>query len=267
MMDKIYDVKNAITDIFYGLWANMLSWKVYQRAMLVLFLATVIFGLLLLVTMRLFGKLLKTIGKRAIEGIFLLWQSVFLSASNKAEQSKKIQNVNRITEKFSLFTDKVERFGDRLTKFRIGKIRYYLIFYVVCIFLIGLPDMLSGFVNEKYSHIFSFGQTIYCNWESGINQKARAYEPIIGESEEEPEHTETEESAASQQDGVWLRLSGAGIEGTNIRSGPGVEYESIGMLSGEVRMLYVNEQGKWCCVELEDGTQGWINSKLLERIE
>ena len=75
MMDKIYDVKNAITDIFYGLWANMLSWKVYQRAMLVLFLATVIFGILLLVTMRLLGKLLKTIGKRAIEGIFLLWQS------------------------------------------------------------------------------------------------------------------------------------------------------------------------------------------------
>ena len=253
-MDAVID---AVKNVFYGLWANMISWQVYQRAMVVLLAAEILFAVLLLFVMKALGKLCKAQGKQIVKIIYLFWQRFLLP--------KDILKTNQITGKFESFSGKVGSFGEKLMKFRFGKIRYYVIFYLLCIFLIGLPDMLKGSINENYSHIFSFGQTIYCNWESGINERAKAYEPIIVKQEEETEILEMEEE--STEDVVWLRLSQAGIDGANVRSGPGKEHDVTGVLRGEQRLRYVTESGSWCYVESEDGTQGWVNRKLLERIE
>ena len=63
---------------------------------------------------------------------------------------------------------------------------------------------------------------------------------------------------------VWYILSEKGKDGANLRSGPGTKYDVIEVLSGEVRMNFIEETGNWMKVNVENGNEGWINKTLLD---
>lgn len=266
-MDIISKIFSSVADIYYGLWANMLSWTIFQRAAMVIFLAIALFAILIWIVSWLLGKFLQKFGKGIIKFIFGIWQRMIPASRGGEKNNEYIQRMNQATEKFSILDGKIQNIGYKLTKYHGPKIRYYLIAYFICIMAVGFPEMLRGKVNESYLDRFAFGQTIYCSLESGAIEKAKGYDPLLVKDEEESlENSESEEDGA-HSDGLWLRLSEKGIQGSYLRSGPGAECDSIKVLSGEVQMRYIDESGKWIYVETQDGILGWIHRKLVEAIE
>jgi hypothetical protein len=55
----------------------------------------------------------------------------------------------------------------------------------------------------------------------------------------------------------------------NIRSGPGTEFEPVGflLLDDVVPVIESSSDGSWHKVRLEDGTEGWVGSTLVELIQ
>lgn len=253
-------------EIYYGLWANMLSLKVYQRAMIVLLIVLILVKIILFLAAKFLGWLLEKHNNKIIGIIYKIWQSLFVRRRNSEEQTEYIQRVNQMTLKFDEISEKLKQVGDKLNKGTGIKMKYFIILYFVCILLVSLPDILKNVIDEQYAGTFSFAQSIYCSWESDKIQKAMDYNPLIHISEDEGDLEQMNEPEVDE-DGVWLQLTEEGINGTNIRVGPSAEDDVIDVLSGDVQVKYLDEENEWVYVEMQNGIRGWVKKNLLERVE
>ncbi len=85
-------------------------------------------------------------------------------------------------------------------------------------------------------------------------------------TEEEPETTVTETTetpAADEVEEVEKRVYLTN-EFANIRSGPGVENDKVTVLYEGESALYLDTEGDWYQLELDDGTIGYVNTPLAE---
>lgn len=65
-----------------------------------------------------------------------------------------------------------------------------------------------------------------------------------------------------EKDRQWVQVS---AEALNLRAGPGVQAQRIGVLSTAARLLVQERQGAWVRVEVPDsGETGWVSSRFVE---
>ncbi len=75
---------------------------------------------------------------------------------------------------------------------------------------------------------------------------------------------EEEKVKTSHQEDI-LTITGVGA---NIRSGPGINYNIVGLAkSGDLLESVNEERGNWMRVRKLDGTEGWISKKLVKSID
>ena len=91
---------------------------------------------------------------------------------------------------------------------------------------------------------------------------AAVYSPLFSSEEsidaEEPDPTE------DLSPDVWLSLSEQGRNGSNVRAGPGKDYQALGTIAGDRQILYLGERnGRWVHIRTEDGIEGWIYDSLV----
>lgn len=173
IMDIIHKILSPAADIYYGLWANMISWPLVQRAAVVLFVSVIILIIIFQIGKRVLGKLIINLGKGFVKLLFEIWQIFMPIWYKKTDTTEYLQRINQTTKKFSRLDEKVRNFGHRLIRFRKLKIKYFFLFYLICIFTISIPEILKEQVNEEYLRQLAFGQTIYCSLERKRNRKCK----------------------------------------------------------------------------------------------
>ena len=109
-----------------------------------------------------------------------------------------------------------------------------------------------------------------------VNAPVQAPEPAAEETEEAPEEETEEEKGALQErepqedagetpEGERVRTCSP-YEGNtpNIRSGPGMDYEVIGMaMPGEVLFVRGDEEDGWLPIRTGDGLEGYVFSGMV----
>mgnify|MGYP001822834147 FL=1 len=74
------------------------------------------------------------------------------------------------------------------------------------------------------------------------------------------------ENPASEDDSLPVVSTAVVNTGAlNLRSGPGVEYEAIGVVYNKQQVSLLEQPGSsgWVQVRLSDGQQGWLNSNYM----
>lgn len=69
--------------------------------------------------------------------------------------------------------------------------------------------------------------------------------------------------AGAKDEGKAMRVTATSL---NVRSGPGTQNAVVRSVPKGGVVTVVEEQGEWCRVRLDDGTEGWASAKYLEPI-
>ena len=249
-------------EIYFAFWAGMLEWPIYKRAMLVLLGVMVLLWLLLILIKLLLSVFCKTLGRLFVRIYFVCRQNVAVNRHQMEQQDQRIKWMNHITSQCNSLEDKINKIERLLLNGNIKLLIVCIVAYVVCICLICLPETLGKVINESYIEKLCFAQDIYCSIEKSTVDHAENYQPLFVMDEEGEEYDE--EYVSEMEECIWYVLSEKGKDGANLRLGPGKEYEVVRVLSGEVRMAYIDETDKWICVKLQDEQEGWISKVLVE---
>ena len=148
-------------EIYYALWAGMAEWNVYQRAMVVLIVVMAKLWLVLFVLKIILSKLCIVVGKYGVGFCFVLRQNMMRNEAGFEQQMARIEEINRLSERFERCEAK---FYDRATRLLKGNGRLLvlgIVIYAICIIMIALPDVLKNVVNEDYIDKFMFAKEIY----------------------------------------------------------------------------------------------------------
>lgn len=246
-------------DIYYALWAQLAEFPVFVRAFLVVGIFFLLFGIFFEIA----GFRILGLGIQMIIWIIKLFFVLLSSLLHIRINTKGMEVWNGFCNGTEAFCNMLLRWKQRLPKAR-GRLWNVLgALYLITVAAIVFPPLLNHFVNEKYQSRIAVVRNLYLDLEKGPLQEAAAYEPPLKISvPEEPEAA----SEAQTEEEKCLRLSERGVAGANVRTEPDKASDSIAILSGDVRMTYMDEQDGWIYVRLEDGTLGWIRDYLVEEI-
>lgn len=266
-MDTVYHVLRSTIEVYYGFWSWMFTWEVYARATLVIAVALCLVHILLRMAGFIVGLVLKVVGRKGIRVAYALRQQFM----DKNVRNMEIRNgrMNRMSERFEKASNRWDEICEKIILFKGGKIKAYVILYMVTIALIWLPSLLENKVDARYINFFRLGETLYCSLEMGIRDRAAGYDPLVPpEREEESVEIEAEATEAVVEEIIWLQLTQeAARQGANLRSEPSTKNtEVLRVIDGQVQMKYIDKVGNWFYIELQDGTEGWIHQSLVEEV-
>lgn len=251
-----------ILDLYYGLWAQMLPWPVFKRAVLILGIAAVIFYIfsmkILSVVLRLLNGVLK--------GIYFGIIAIAEGAMKKKSQVERAAVLNRISGKANEFSQRIAALSDKAKKKKRISLLKMVLIYGTFILLIGLPDFMSDKIEGRYLPAVSSVSRLYQKLEQGALVKAAYYPPLFRDKETEamsiPESTEVEETFHE----LWLSLSPKGKGGANMREAASVQSKKVKVLSGDDQVLYLGREGNWARIRLVTGEEGFVSVNLLEGV-
>ena len=250
-----------IRNLYYAVWANLSELPMIARAAIVLAVLVafiwmiarpLLFRLLLLLLhiSSLFIKLICLIGNKILG----------ITARKSPEQYAA--RYNRMADLTGRCNERLLTWSTRLKdkhQFHLGRM---LLLYGVLMLLISLPTLLKPIIAEEYIPYFSFVSNLYQKIEMPALEVAAVYSPLFSSEEsidaEEPDPTE------DLSPDVWLSLSEQGRNGSNVRAGPGKDYQALGTIAGDIQILYLGERnGRWVHIRTEDGIEGWIYDSLV----
>lgn len=266
-MENLWEIKEGIMQIYYGLWAGMLDWSPWKRAMIIVFVLLIIVKICFGIGKEILLQFITYVGTFVIKLFYFGAQNIIYIAQRNKSKNTKIVQMNRVTHMFENANMKLEKIKERLNKFRGGNFRIYCICYVICIFFIAFPDITKGIINEIYREKLSFGKNIYCFIEEDTLIEAAKYEPFFLQAYKEDNRADYTDSDIDVAKNQWYMLSKKGRDGTNFREGPGEEYNILFSISGDIEMQYIEEKGEWVCFRLQSGEKGWIHQSLVEAKE
>lgn len=261
----------SYTSIKYGFWAQMSMWPIIVRAGIVIgftaicvyFLLKLIYPGIVCLPLKLLDIFLKGIFWTIARCLEEIW---ILSGMNYPQRTERLNRILAIGDSMST---KLCRAKDRLA--RKKKISFVIILFIygIVMLLIGLPNLLRDKIADEYLPAFSTVSDLYSRWESDKLEAAKGYTPLFKSAEETvPQTTEAietidfpEEDTGSQ---ILLTLSKNGWGGANIRKEASAKSDIIVSVSGDVKLVYIGEENSWVNVRLEDGTEGWIKSSLVD---
>lgn len=251
-------------DIYYGIWSMMLNWPLTLRAAAVLgvlFLLIYIFWPVIFVLAALILRTLDLLIKGLYMVLCFLIQLLYYLGFHKAVV--KITNgLSAAMHRASSILLKSSGYAFHAKRFRGYK---YAVVYLICVLLIWIPGLLKGIVSPKYMDTVAGVRNLYLSMEQGTAEKAKQYEPLIKPGRKrEKKGTETgKEEKQKESEEILLSLTGEGISGANIRSGPGTEYDSIAVVKGDEKLWYLGREDGWVRVRVEEGQEGWISQKIV----
>ncbi len=259
-----------IRDLYYAAWANLSGFSMHIRAAIVL-AVLVIFAWI--IARPLFFKLLRLL-LRATGGLtklICLIGGKILGVTARRSPEQYAARYNRMVDLAGRWNERLLNWSNRLA----GKRKFYpgqmLLLYGVLMLLVGLPALLEPVISKEYMSYFSFASDLYQKMEAPTLEAAAAYSPLIANNGgvtvevSDPEDEPAPGEALPQE--VWLSLSEAGQNGSNVRAGPGTDNQVLSVVSGDAQVLYLEERsGRWVRVRMADGIEGWIHDSLVTGI-
>jgi hypothetical protein len=251
-------------DIYYGIWSMMINWPITLRAAVVvgvLFFLIYIFWPAIFMLVALILRVLDLLIKGIYMVLCFLIQLFYYLGLHKAVV--KITNgLSAAMHRTSSILLKSSEYAFHAKRFRVYK---YAVVYLICILLIGIPGLLKGVVSAKYMDTVACVRNLYLSMEQGTVEKAKQYDPLIKPSKTKKKKSTEAEKKEKQEESeeILLSLTGEGISGANIRSGPGTEYDSIAVVKGEQKLWYLGREDSWIRVRTEEGQEGWISQKIV----
>lgn len=253
-------------DMYYGLWAMMIQWPLLLRAAVVIGVLFAAVYLLLPLIFRVISLLLRLLDIIFKVLYYILCLVIQLFYHLGLDQWV-VKTTNRLSRGMQKISNGLLRGAERISKRKRFRKVPYMVCYLLCIALIGLPDMAKGILHEKYLDHISVFCELYQDMERKTVETAKGYEPLLkmpektknSKKKDKKKDKETEKS--DQQ--IWLSLTGEGVSGANIRAGKGTEYESIAIVKGDDKLLYLDAGKKWVHVRTEEGVEGWIRKNIV----
>lgn len=250
-----------IRDLYYAAWANLSAFSVTIRAAIVLavlvsfvwVIARPLFFKLLLLLLKLTSLLTKLV-------CFICGKILGITFRKSPEQYAA--RYNRMADLTGRCNERLLKWSENLAgkhKFHLGRM---LLLYGVLMLLIGLPTLLEPVVSEEYILYFSFASDLYQRAETPALEAAAVYSPLFSsEGDSIVEEPDSEEDLVPE---IWLSLSEKGINGSNVRAGPGENNKVLCTVEGNTQVLYLDERnGRWVYIRTEDGVEGWIHDSLV----
>ncbi len=253
-----------LLELHYGFWAQMRGWPVAGRAALVIALAFIVIYIFLMPLLLKLIFWLARLVDLVIKGVYwgiVSFAEIALSGRSQTERSSMLNRISGIAEALS---SRVWGFSKKAAKKKRISYRSFILLYFVLISAIALPEMLRSIVNENYMPAFSVVNNGYRSLEQGILEKAEDYPPLFKKKERKAEVKEDKNDLPSEEEKIMLSLSKEGRGGSNIRAEASAKSSIILTVSGDAKMLYLQQESSWVYVRLEDGREGWIKDSLVE---
>lgn len=254
-------------ELYYGVWSQMCPWSVAQRAALVA-------GIILLIVYLLFLPLLLCGFSWIVRGLDMFVRGIYLIVGQIAEKvmegrtlAEKASVLNLISMRMRRISDRFCDWAGKLADGKRPKFWKIAILYVCFMLAVTAPDWLNHKVHDRYMPAIAMVRNIYEKAEAPALKKAVLYPPLFVKAVPK-KPAETEETQETQEiEEVWLMLSEDGRAGANIRTQATRNSSSVEIVSGDVRLLYLDEQQDgWLHVRLENGAEGWIRDYLVEEV-
>lgn len=253
-----------IRNLYYAAWANLSQLPMIGRAAIVLAVLVVFIWtatrpllrkllVLLLQLLNLFVKLICLIGGK------------ILGITAKRSPERYAARYNRMVDLMGRCNERLLTWSARLKnkhQFHLGRM---LLLYGVLMVLVSLPALLKPIIAEEYIPYFSLASNLYQKIETPALKAAAAYNPLFSSfSSKENVDTEEPNPVEDLPPEIWLTLSERGWNGSNVRTGPGKDHRSLGVIMGDTQILYLGERdGRWVHIQTEDGMEGWIHDSLV----
>jgi len=250
-----------IRNLYYAAWANLSEFSVTIRAAIVLAVLVVLAWVIVRpLLFRLLLLLLKSAG--LLTKLICLICGKILGITFRKSPEKYAVQYNRMAELMGRCNERLVKWSENLAGKRKFHLGWMLLLYGVLMLLICLPTLLKPVVSEEYIPYFSFASDLYRRAEAPALEAAALYSPLFSsDSDDTVEEPEPEEEPADE---VWLSLSERGINGSNVRAGPGESNKVLCTVKGDIQLLYLDEiNGRWVYVRTEDGVEGWIHDSLV----
>lgn len=250
-----------MAEMYYGFWATLSQYSIWQRA-------AVIIGIVIFI-LYLFSPYWKYIFIVLLKLVQFIWdyvlyfgaQEILYIKRAKLNFRKTAREMNDISAFFESKEKELSRIITRCKKSRKRiRFRYFIALYCLIILLISLPNFIGNVVDKEYIYELSVVEKFYSSLEAGALAEAQKYRPFFKLKNREKRQ---EEQHAEENNPIWLSLSGEGVSGANIRSGPGKENKSIKVVQGGEQLLLLERGDGWVRVRTEDGTEGWISMKIV----
>lgn len=258
--------------IYYRYWAQIQNLDMNQRVLISVGIVVIFLFMVLKITYRLWkGGFYKLSMKLRIIWYLLISDLYYdtLVVMRRSDGGRKVR------ERQNLFSEKCQRKyenteqawhalkdGEKKLSFLWG-----LTIYLLLICAILVPRVTHLYLPGLSEISFAYEKIDQTSLEA-----AQAYTPFWKLPEEDVETVsigQEEEIEEEINDEIWLQLSNKGWNGANIREEANKDSDRITIISGQVSMkqLEVSKDERWIRIELEDGTQGWINHTLVEAME
>lgn len=243
-------------EIYYGIWATLRQYALLERALVIIAIVMLVLYLLMPFGKYIIGWPLYLFRLIWIYVVYFLVQQ-FVYLKNRNQNSQKLsRRMNKITDFFEKSEIKISKAIRLCNNKKRIRLRYFIAVYCLVIFLIALPNMVNGIVDEAYIDELATVRKFYHSLEKKPLNRAKDYSPLFVRKEENEQNIEETKH-------IWLSLSGDGVGGANIRLGPGKDNQSIKIVKGEERLLLLERGDGWIKVRTEDGTEGWISEKIV----
>lgn len=248
--------------LYYGIWATMIQWPVILRAAVVMGVCFLVFWL--------FMPLIFLAASWVLKGFDLILKFIYTILCFAIQllyhlglNRLVVAVTNRLSSVMQILSSVILQAAEGLRRGKRPGKRTCLLIYGILLALIALPDLLGGVISKPYRKTVGFAQNIYLDLEKDTVEKAKEYDPIIKKKKSRKDRKEKAAEKETEKGEVWLSLTGEGVSGANIRSGNGKNYESVDIVRGEDRLLYLGKEGEWIHVRTEEGVEGWISEKIV----
>lgn len=242
---------NFFTDLYYGLWAQISDYQQIDRAALVLIAPWLIIWIIAILILPKLIKLLLSVLKAIIKILYIVFSDYIFPIFLRKNYISTANRFSNFMEKHFNKISLPDKKKQKKRKLHLGKL---IVLYLLSIFLIALPELLSPIISPEYLEVFSFASVAYNEFESKQLEIAETYNPIL--------ITNEDDSTDDNVEPIEMLI----IEDVNFREGPSTSYDCIRVLKKDNIVYFIgkSEDEKWFHIKTEDGVEGWVHSKHIK---
>lgn len=242
---------NFFADLYYGLWAQISDYQQIDRAALVLIVFWLIIWIIAILILPKLIKLLLLVSKSIIKILYIFFSDYIFPIFLRKNYISIVNRFSNFMEKYFNKINMPDKTKKKKRKLHLGKL---IVLYLLSVFLIALPELLSPIISSEYLEVFSFASVAYNEFESKQLEIAETYNPIL--------ITSDDDSFDDNAELIEMLI----IEDVNFREGPSTSYDRIKVLKKNtiVHFIEKSDDKKWYHIKTEDGLEGWVHSKHIK---
>lgn len=249
--------------IWYGYWLLLRNVDKVKRVGISMCLLSVIIIFFLKVTYPLWRRFLLFLEKKIV-CVYMwiredVWYGLRIRRMKDGESAERLtqkrnNSVQYLWKKYQNLERQREAIKEQRKKLSL---LWGIVIYVFLFILVSMPESVQlGDIKIKNPIAVEYNR---------IEQRTFEQLAIYEKRREEEKNQESMEPVMD----IYLRLTEKGVGGSNIRQMPDKNSDVITVIEGDVRFiqLEMSPEGDWVKIRLDDGTEGWIHSSLIEQVE